>query len=443
MKRWLFLWLCTCSLWLACSDSSQSPEFHVSSSEFTWDATVREQLLTVATPTVWSARSDVNWCQPIQRTGSKGMQVRLWVSPNLTAQSRTGNLTISSGGQVKIIKLTQPAYTGNVDDYEYVLPVVFHVLYKDEADEQQNVRKNWLASLLAKVNKVYSNNRIGVKFEMAAYDEKGEALEEPGVMRHQVSSESFSPTSFLRGVGEAKDVAGYGQHLRRFINIYVFRFAHDPSDKDTQTLGISNFPLTTTAHPLDSLVAVPNIENYTHMNTPWGVCINNEEIYTLSDRIYRDADVSVTLAHELGHYLGLLHSFSEVGCLYDDACSDTPVSDYMAYREYISQLIDDYNRAYHGRVDLSFDLLATRENCQEAGRTFVADNVMDYSYCYCTVLTTQQRARIRHVLNYVPLVPGPKLVDYGVATNTRSLSTVSPRLSHCPSLPVQQVSVVP
>lgn len=444
MKHRLLLWLCACSLCLACSDKSETAELHVSSSEFTWDATVREQVLTVATPTAWTARSNVNWCQPLQHSGKNGAQVRLWVSPNLTSQARTGNLTIASGGQVKVVKLTQPAYTGNVDDYEYVLPVVFHVLYQNEADEQQNVRKNWLSTLLTKVNKLYSTNHIGVQFEMAAYDQDGEELEEAGVMRHKVTSESFNPMDFLNGEGEADDLVDAGQHLRRYINIYVFRFSDDAIDSGGRSLGISDMPLTTTDHPLDSLTVLPGIEQYTHMSTPWGVCINNEEIYTVSDRnYYKTDDVSVTLAHELGHYLGLLHSFSEVECLYDDACSDTPMSDYEAYQEKIDRLMESYAEQYGPGYAFSLDELATRDNCQEVGLTFIADNIMDYAYCYSNVLTAQQRARIRYVLNYVPLVPGPKLVDYGVGSTSRSPQGVRPVLSTCPAVPVQQFNVVP
>ena len=443
MKKDLFAWLFACSLLSACSDKSETPVLHVSSNEFTWDATVREQVLTVATPTKWVARSNVNWCKPMKVSGETGTEVRLWVSPNLTKEARSGTLTISSGGQVKVVNLKQPAYTGDVDSYEYVLPVVFHVLYKDETDEKQNVREGWLASLLERVNKLYKNNHIGVTFEMAAYDQDGVQLEEAGVMRHKVASDSFDPSDFLMGNGEAHDLVEYGQNLRRFINVYVYRFSDDAAETGGQTLGISDMPMTTTEHRLDSLYAQPDIENYTHMSTPWGVCINNEEIYTLTDRYYyKSDDVSVTLAHELGHYLGLLHAFSEVGCLYDDACSDTPISDYTAYQERIEQLMEDYSRS-HSTETLTLDLLATRDNCQEAGQTFVADNIMDYFYCYSNVLTSQQRARIRYVLNYAPMVPGPKLVDYGVGTTTRATSEMVRRLSHCPSKPVSPVIVAP
>ena len=437
--------LCAACLLVSCSENSETADLHLSNAEFTWDATVREQSLAVATPSRWTMKSDVNWCVPWKSTGTSGEQVKLWVSPNLTSTARTGTLTVSSGGSVKFVKLTQPAFTGDVDGYEYVLPVVFHVFYADSTDEQQYVRKGWLAQLLTKVNSLYRSNNIGVTFEMAACTQDGEELEEPGVMRHRITSESFDPQAFIAGKGEAKELAKYQQNLRRFINVHVFRFSHKDDGDGSWSLGITNMPYTTTAHPLDSLHAMPGIENYTHISTPWGVCINNEAIYSLSERtVHRTNDVSVTLAHELGHYLGLLHTFSEVGCSEDDACSDTPICDYTAYREQVERMIDDYIRFYGEDYQrrLTLEQLALRENCLEAGKTYTANKVMDYNYCLSNKLTPQQRMRIRHVLNYVPLVPGPKLVDYSTKT-TRSASEIKPVPSRCPTLPARPLSVAP
>jgi zinc-dependent metalloproteinase lipoprotein len=151
----------------------------------------------------------------------------------------------------------------------------------------------------------------------------------------------------------------------------------------------------------------------------------------------------VTLAHELGHYVGLLHTFSEVECLYDDACSDTPICDYTAYREQVSKFMTEYTRRYGSDYRFSLDQLALRENCQEAGKTYVADNIMDYNYCYSNTFTAQQRARIRYVLNYAPLVPGPKLDVYKVKGATRSASSLRPVLSDCPSISDHHFNVVP
>ena len=43
---------------------------------------------------------------------------------------------------------------------------------------------------------------------------------------------------------------------------------------------------------------------------------------------------------------------------------------------------------------------------------------MDYNYGYRDRITPNQRARIRHVLDYSPLIPGPKIAveNYSRAT---------------------------
>ena len=43
------------------------------------------------------------------------------------------------------------------------------------------------------------------------------------------------------------------------------------------------------------------------------------------------------------------------------------------------------------------------------GTTFTSYNIMDYYYSYRDRITPDQRARIRHVLDYSPLIPGPKI----------------------------------
>ena len=50
-------------------------------------------------------------------------------------------------------------------------------------------------------------------------------------------------------------------------------------------------------------------------------------------------------------------------------------------------------------------------------QTFTSTNIMDYSVSYSDRFTNDQRSRIRHVLTYSPLIPGPKQGQ----TQTRSV----------------------
>ena len=56
---------------------------------------------------------------------------------------------------------------------------------------------------------------------------------------------------------------------------------------------------------------------------------------------------------------------------------------------------------------LSMNEAVKRENCK-TGQIFSSYNLMDYEISYADRLTNDQRNRIRHVLTYSPLTPGPK-----------------------------------
>jgi hypothetical protein len=63
-----------------------------------------------------------------------------------------------------------------------------------------------------------------------------------------------------------------------------------------------------------------------------------------------------------------------------------------------------------------------RQSCD--GREYDSYNIMDYSLGYAFQLTAVQKMRIRHVLYYSPLIPGPKLNHVNTIT-TRSAESDS------------------
>lgn len=109
----------------------------------------------------------------------------------------------------------------------------------------------------------------------------------------------------------------------------------------------------------------------------------------------RDSGVN-TLIHELGHYFGLLHVFSKGKKVQSDYCEDTP----------------DYNRSDYGAWEMANPEATWYEKAQRTdreGNTFVSTNIMDYDEGYMECFTADQRYRVRHVLTYSPLIPGPKI----------------------------------
>ena len=141
------------------------------------------------------------------------------------------------------------------------------------------------------------------------------------------------------------------------------------------------------------------------LSFPYSVSINSLFIDQQStSTAYNTTDITVTLAHELGHYLGLHHVFSEdpeSSCKDTDYCKDTPSYDKDAYDM-------TYQWAMAGNIPEKelVAYLVKRESCD--GAQFISHNIMDYSVSYSDQFTQDQCNRIRHVLTYSPLIPGPK-----------------------------------
>jgi zinc-dependent metalloproteinase lipoprotein len=431
-------WILAIGCWLLTAGCSKSDDttndLAVDSESFVWNSDVRLQTIQVKANGKWGARSDVYWCAPIKKSGEGNMELPIWVSPNLTKEARQGTITITQGNEQRVIHVSQPAFSGSLDDYEYHLPVVFHILYQDENDEQQYVKKGHMEKILTEVNKIYANNKMGIVFELAQYNDNGEQLEEPGVVRHHVDFSDYEPNAFLSSKNDDnRQYAKFAQNMKKYINVYVFHFKQASENKNT--MGVSNLPIVPLDHPLDSLQATDAANDYAYTAAPWGCLINNEYIYEWQEgNTFNPNFIASTIAHELGHYLGLLHTFSAVECTMDDACDDTPISDYENYSVYIRAYIDQQVAA--GVRIFSIADLARRKDCKTL-EDFTASNVMDYAYCLNSDFTLQQRQRTRHILQYSPLVPGPKLILYNTTGKiTRGVNTprvIEEHIQPCPA----------
>jgi zinc-dependent metalloproteinase lipoprotein len=208
------------------------------------------------------------------------------------------------------------------------------------------------------------------------------------------------------------------EHLwdpNHYINIMVFPYKNTTKDGST-ILGISDLPYTTNdSYKLEGLIAPKQVpRDKSNLNFVYCSSINaifadskyDSERYTTVNGINSSmVDISATLAHELGHYLGLHHVFTEDAdgnildsCDDTDYCEDTPSYN---KKEYDHDILTNQNN--------DFNEMDIRHNC--AGETFHASNLMDYSICTSDFFSKDQRDRIRHVLYYSPLIPGPKKVS--------------------------------
>lgn len=409
---------------ISCGDfDSETAKLELSQSTFDDVSANGETLkIDITCNSTWQASSNQSWCIPNKQNANNDGELILTIHANNTSKERYATVTIISKKVTKTIKISQIATTTPVEEYHYKLPVIFHILYNDPTDRNQYVEKARLSEIINACNSIYQNKiyknansnisqDMNLEFIMATEAPDGTSLEEPGIEYINWDTPSMDCTQFMDGKNEsqAKEYAKMIWNPKLYINIFIYPFTNK------SILGISHLPYALSAYPLAGL----NNGNYYLKNEvayPHCISINSIYIYENSDNIrYTAYDVYVTLAHELGHYLGLHHAFSEDGnntdlCKDTDYCDDTPTYNIVEYNDWVNGLPRDqqYTLTY----------LSARHNC--AGEAFTSRNIMDYAYCFSDEFTPDQRKRIRHVLSYSPLIPGPK--EY-TSTDTRSLGS--------------------
>ena len=379
-------------LWILIGcDDSDSATLNISESKFDNISASGESLtIDITCSSSWTVTSNKQWCIPNTQKGENDGKLILTINANLESSSRTATVTIISHKVSKTIQITQNGSTNTAEEYHYQLPVIFHVFYKDANDPLQKVSSSRLSAILDKVNSLYKNKKnsvdMNLTFTLATTDKNGATLPNPGVEYIQwPESYPIDCDDFMND--ESGKYVKYLWDPNSYINIMVYNFYSDPNFNFV-TLGNLKFPLCVSINSL---------------------YINEESTPTE----YTTVDVTVTLAHELGHYLGLHHVFAETTngtCEDTDYCKDTKSYNKQEYDSYCDYIYENEEAKY------TFENLVKRTGCD--GIEFISYNIMDYAISYSNQFTQNQRERIRHVLSYSPLIPGPKKGDI----NTRALN---------------------
>lgn len=336
----------------------------------------------------WTITGAEEWCVPSITSGQGKTSVSIQVEANSGEDIRKCWLSAVSEDARHIIKITQ------YGDERTILPIVFHVLYTDPNDSRQYLNADYLAELLEVANGCYMGKFGGVDLEvklvLATETPTGGTLATPGVNYVYRENAVMDCHTFMY------DNSGKYVKLlwdpNRYINIMCYPFLPDENENGI-LMGSSHFPFT---NPDTYLPELPTISSsylgLENLKYPHCVSMNSSYIYSESMRY--------TLAHELGHYLGLYHVFSEGDddmCIDSDYCDDTPSynrEDYLRYIEWAAQNLPYGEYLYELRM---------RESCD--GEQFRSVNVMDYNDGARNQFTADQRARVRHVLRYSPLLP--------------------------------------
>lgn len=309
------------------------------------------------------------------------------------------------------------------DTYTYQLPVIFHVFYKNARDTTQYIRDGRLRMLLNRVNEIYQggiygeSENLNVRFLPATHDEHGRKLSTPGV--EYILYDGTFPVDQEKFISSS-DNRKYLWDLNEYINVMVFPFTGSSNSELSNVLGITSLPIMKdNEHAQEGLQKV-DTKGYTltkaNLKYTHCTCLNSSYVYQESTRYgtdkgrygytYRTTDANVTLAHELGHYLGLTHVFAEDkngysdNCMDTDHCEDTPSYNRIEYENNLQQILNTATGT------LSVEDLARRSPC--SGEPYISANIMDYAVTLAYKISRNQKERMRQVLYYGLLMPGPR-----------------------------------
>lgn len=389
----------------------------------------------------WTATSMVDWCK-VSKSISEGPGALVVEVKGNLGKARSGEVIVYSQGEKQAIRFSQQALPEQ-QELKYRLPLVFHVLYNDVNDPDQNIAAESLYKILDEVNRIYreAGGDLNLEFVLAETDPAGNLLEEPGIDRIKWVSPVLDAQDFM-----SNNKRKYNHLLwepNDYVNVMVYQFTIP------NLLGISTFPYSPASHPMDGTETIQDM-NITLKNLSYAYCVSlnssyihhNEDIFEeLVPDEYRDlmhlqTKAYITLAHELGHYLGLRHAFSEMmdgSCGDTDFCDDTPSYNRDEYDSYVQSVYQQMSMSQEFIKEFKWESLFKRVPCQ--GKKFESHNIMDYSYSKLDEFTADQRARVRHVLNYSPLIPGPKY--------TRAALTRNPAPEGVLDLPITVMDIEP
>lgn len=349
----------------------------------------------------------------MQSQGQGNSTLTLNIEANLETKQRTALVSIKSAGTQKFIIVTQQPGSGA--EYHYKLPIIFHFIESPTEAADKKLKKGYMAEVMGHVNKFYKDKinsvDMALEFVLATHDPQGKELAEPGENRITYTG-TFPVDAVYLMRKENNDFKKMLWNSNEYINVFIA-----PLSSNTNSLGIAHIAMTPKSHHLEgtntSSASYLTLDN---IKLTFCVTLNRNYAHKRSTANKYDADdFVVTTAHELAHHLGLHHTFTEGSdnCTDTDYCLDTPSYNREAYEAWLDDFTTDIPPTPSQFREMFF-----RTDC--AGKKFESRNIMDYYYSWGDGFTDDQRDRIRHVLTYGMLLPGPKIRDQ-YSTQTKAI----------------------
>ena len=259
----------------------------------------------------------------------------------------------------------------------YRIPVVVHIIHNNSAGviggaNNSNISDEQIISQIKVLNedcrkKVgsngYNSNAVGadmeLEFVLASTDPNGNATK--GITRTYVNQTSFD---FLNENQTIANLAHWDSE--RYLNIWVVR-------SNGRTIGYSAFPYDSQLEGLGATVT-----DIAGQNIFDGVIIDFRNFGTCCGTISQTYNLGRTTTHEIGHWLGLLHTNNDEVCG-NDFCDDTPPIE---------------------SLNLNTTCASITSTCSGVKRVNMIENYMDYSPDRCmNIFTNDQKTRSRLALD--------------------------------------------
>ena len=253
-------------------------------------------------------------------------------------------------------------------------PVIVHILYDgEEAGDGRNISPAQVYSQFEVLNEDFNreegtpgfnNTPVGaslnIRFLTAKQDTCQNNLVEEGIERIDRREKGFLPPPYSRTYLENVILPATIWDPEKYLNIWVCELSNNVQ-------GIAQFP------DSSGLPGIPFVNGSPDSD---GIIVDFQAFGRVGN-VVAPFDQGRTATHELGHWLGLIHTWGDGGCSDDDFCEDTPLAE------------------------------APTNGCPtdkfSCGSADMVENYMDFTDDICmNIFTLDQKARVMQVLANSP-----------------------------------------